>query len=122
MATLTSLPQRFSKNDLLSEFNDVFSDVNGNIEIAAFIVGLVIFFGIWAWWLFTSFTIIELHRSLKPSRKCKKAMTSMDNAQSTQDLDRHLQTIKGEFPKYERAIEVAYHKKKNSLLLTSSPN
>ncbi|HEY5236569.1 MAG TPA: hypothetical protein VIJ14_10350, partial [Rhabdochlamydiaceae bacterium] len=75
--------------------------------------------GVWAWWAFVSFKLIEIHRSLKPSRKCKKAMAPMKAAQTIEDLDRQLWSLKSEFPKYERAIVVAYQIKKNSLLATA---
>ncbi len=110
--TLTSLPQRFSQNN-------PFSDISSNAEMTAIIITLVIMLGVWAWWAFVSFKIVELHRSLKPSRRCKKAMAPMQAAQTIEDLDQQLQVLKGEFPKYERAIEVAYQEKKNSLLATS---
>lgn len=111
MFTLSSLPSRFSKND--------FSGLDGTAETVAVIVMLAISFAAWGWWFFASFKIIELHRSLKPSRKCKKAMAPMQSAQTIEDLDRHLQTLKSEFPKQERAIAAAYRIKRNSLLATS---
>ena len=112
MSTLTSLPQRFSKNN-------VFSEISGTAEMVTVIVMLVITLGVWGWWFFISFKLIEIHRSLKPSRRCKKAMVPMQAAQTIEDLDQQLQILKGEFPKYERGIEVAYQEKKNSLIATS---
>ena len=110
MTTLTSLPRRFSKNELFSGVSS-----GSTAETVAFIVMLAISLGIWVWWFFVSFKIMELHRSLKPSRKCKKAMIPMQAAQTVEDLDQQLHVLKSEFPKYERAIEVAYQEKKNSL-------
>jgi hypothetical protein len=60
--TLTSLLQRFSKNN-------PFSNIETKAELIATIITLVIMFAVWAWWAFVSFKLVELHRSLKPSRK-----------------------------------------------------
>lgn len=110
--TLSSLPQRFTQNN-------PFSNVNTKAELIATIVTLVIMLGVWAWWAFVSFKLVELHRSLKPSRKCKKAMTPMQAAQTLQDLDQQFQILKDQFPKCGRALQAAYQTKKGSLPATS---
>ena len=110
--TLTSLPQRFSQNN-------PFSNVDIKAELIAIIVTLVIMLGVWAWWAFVSFKLVELHRSLKPSKKCKKAMAPMQAAQTLKDLDYQFQTLKNQFPKYERALQAAYQTKKGSLVAAS---
>ncbi len=68
--TLTSLPRRFSQNN-------PFSDASSNTEMTAIIIMLVIMLCVWAWWVYISFKIIDLHRSLSPSNKCIKAMAEL---------------------------------------------
>lgn len=110
--TLTSLPQRFSQNNL-------FSNIDTQAERIATLVVLAIMFCVWAWWAFVSFKIVELHRSLKPSRKCKKAMAPLQIAQTLQELDHQFQILKDQFPRCERALQAAYQTKKGTLLATS---
>ena len=74
--------------------------------------------GIIAWWVYISFEIIDLHRSLSPSNKCIKAMAELPNAQTLEDLDQQLQMLKERFPKIWTPIETAYQTKKNSLTVT----
>ena len=112
LMTLSSLPQRFSQNN-------PFSDVSSNTELTVIIITLVIMMGVWAWWAFVSFKLIEVHRTLKPSRKCKKAMAPMEAAQTIEELDHHFHVLKDQFPKYERALQTAYEAKKGSLVALS---
>jgi hypothetical protein len=109
--TLSSLPQIFSQNN-------PFSIVSTQAELIAVMVMLVIMLAIWAWWAFVSFKLIEVHRSLKPSRKCKKAMAPLQNAQTLQDLDQQFRILKDQFPKCGRALQAAYQTKKGSLPAT----
>lgn len=107
--TLTTLPQRFAQNN-------PFSHISTKAELIAVIVTLVMMLGVWAWWAFVSFKIVELHRSLKPSRKCKKAMAPLQTAQTIQELDQQFQILKDQFPKCKRALEAAYTAKIHLLL------
>jgi hypothetical protein len=107
--TLTTLPQRFAQNN-------PFSLISTKAELIAVIVTLVIMLGVWAWWAFVSFKIVELHRSLKPSRKCKKAMAPLQAALTIQELDQKFHILKDQFPKSKRALEAAYQTKKGMLV------
>ncbi len=110
--TLSSLPQRFSQNN-------PFSNISTKTELIATIITLIIMFGVWAWWAFVSFKLIEVHRALKPSRKCKKAMAPMQEAQTLQELDQQFRILKDQFPKCGRALEAAYQAKKGLLVAAS---
>lgn len=88
-------------------------------DIAALMVIFILNLAIIVWWVFISYKIVNLHRSFLPSSKCLKEMDQLQNAQNLEDLDQQLETLKGRFPKYDRSIETAYLKKRESLTAVS---
>ncbi len=88
-------------------------------EIATMTIAFILNLAITIWWVYNSYKIINLHRSLSPSSKCLKEMDKLQTAQNLEDLDQQLQTLKERFPNYDRSIETAYQKKRTSLIPVS---
>jgi hypothetical protein len=77
-------------------------------------VVLIAIIGINGWWYYVSLKLTDLHMKLRPSRKCKQAISQMKTAQTIEDLDLKFQDLMNQFPKYERPILKEYQEKKNS--------
>ncbi len=86
------------------------------IDNVADTIALIIGLGFYGWWNYISFKLIKLHESLKPSRKCRKAMAHMQTAQTLGDLDLKFHHLRNSFPKFERSITKDYQEKRDVLI------